>query len=162
MKNSPLKLIGVCGQFLMAVRRYKLMRRDYATCDGKALGAIVVRRCPTLALVLVAGTLALADRNALASCGDYVRIGGPHQDGTDHSPAGMHDTPACSGPNCHRQLPPPPVPTPLMQTSSQEAACGTAGNEAQSDAHSAQDCDPVLLVSQAVILPPDRPPRASF
>ena len=83
----------------------------------------LVRRPPArqtagVLLALLAG--ALVAPGARASCGDYVRVGGPPAEMPAHAarpPGSVPDAPArpapCSGPHCSRHRPQPPL-TPLV------------------------------------------------
>jgi hypothetical protein len=62
------------------------------------------------AALLVEGWL--TSDHALATCGDYVMVGG-HGHGADH---GLPGVPTCHGPNCHQQAPLPALPTKGLTT----------------------------------------------
>lgn len=136
------------------------MRRVHANLDCGGVGGKSLRRSIAFSWVLAAVVFALTERDALASCGDYVMVGGSGH-GQDQSPAGPHDVPVCSGPHCQRQIPLSPAPKPLVQTSPQESACTLTVHRPESDGGSSLVSEPSDLAPQTVFVPPDRPPRAS-
>ncbi|HVA48857.1 MAG TPA: hypothetical protein VNH11_20995 [Pirellulales bacterium] len=80
--------------------------------------------------VVLAAAVALSTsfdaKTAVASCGDYVMVGGHGHANHDHS---MPGTPTCHGPNCHRQAPLPVPPTKgLPNMPPADAACWRQGD----------------------------------
>jgi hypothetical protein len=97
-------------------------------------------------------------QTAVASCGDYVMVGGPqgaHGDGT-HSMPGV---PVCKGPNCQRSLPLPVVPTKgLFHRPHSDAACWTACQESPCPPHLSEVVESSLRLAEGYSLPLLRPP----
>lgn len=157
-------LIGVCGS-CEGCLSVKPMRRVHASSECSGVGRSDSRRCFAFVCMLSALALALAERDALASCGDYVMVGGTHHDAIDQSaagdrsPGGPRDLPVCSGRHCQRHIPLPPAPKPLVPASPQESACYVTGFHAESDGGASLVCEPFSLSPQAVLVPPNRPPR---
>lgn len=112
----------------------------------------------------------LAGNPALASCGDYVTVGGRHggggTQGRDREPAAersgdSHRVPTCSGPQCQRKVPLPATPKHVFPSGSHDSAYSQADAIFTRPQRSTRISELTLLTSQAVILPPDRPPRAA-
>jgi hypothetical protein len=124
-----------------------------------------IRILGLLAAAAFVGGLLVSER-AVASCGDYVTVGGQayedysHQ-AMHHEPASAPGAPKCSGPHCQRQAPPPQAPKHIVVFGPQELACWLLAGDSQTDELSKGVNEPSLLTSQATTLPFDRPPRAS-
>ena len=138
------------------------MRRANAAIAAIVVGDQAMRRC--LVPVAIVFVIAFAlNRQASAGCGDYVMVGGADAHGMPHSSrAGSNGVPTCSGPHCQRPAPLPPAPKQLVQNGPQESALSLiiVGSEPNDQSALVTNC--VLLTSQAVPRPPDRPPRASL
>jgi len=101
--------------------------------------------------------------DALASCGDYVTVGGTHGDRSPFAASpGSRGVPVCSGPHCQRQVPLSPAHKPVAPSGPHESACPIAAAYLEAAEPSARVDEPVLWASQAVVAPPDRPPRRAL
>jgi hypothetical protein len=107
-----------------------------------------------------------AGQQAAASCGDYVMLGGVHDAfaGTaggrvSSSPDKGGGVPACSGPQCQRRVPLPTAPRQAFPSGPHKSAYCRAEAIAAARKRSMLIVEPALLISQAVVPPPDRPPR---
>ena len=103
---------------------------------------------------------------AWASCGDYVTVGGVRGHLTlesqlaHSSPSDPSGLPVCSGAHCQRSVPLPATPKQTFQSGPHESAHSRAEAVFRRPERSMLISEPTLLASQAVIVPPDRPPRA--
>jgi hypothetical protein len=138
------------------------MRRVHASLDRGAVGGRSLRQGMAFFWAIFAVALASTERATQASCGDYVMVGGSHHGRVDQSPAGSRDVPFCTGKHCQRQLPLAPASKPLVPTSSQELACFPSGVHSECNGPASLVFEPSPLSSQAVSVPPDRPPRVSL
>ena len=138
------------------------MRRVHASGDRSVVGGETLRRCLVFSCALAGVVLASARGEALASCGDYVMVGGSHQGYAAQPPIGPGTVPVCSGKHCQQHIPLPAAPKPLVDTSSQESACFSTERRREADSPESLVFEPARLAVQAVLVPPDRPPRVSW
>lgn len=97
----------------------------------------------------------VSDR-ALATCGDYVMVGGRGHHETGH---GMPGVPGCHGPNCHNRSPLPALPTKGLPVTSPVESAYCAGTDRSSEPSlSGQIFEPAFLLSEGHSLPLLRPP----
>lgn len=112
-------------------------------------------------LIGVAMLIAFADaRTSLASCGDYVMVGGKahpsHDDGAGDSLPGI---PTCHGPQCQRQAPLPVVPTKtFLSGPSAEAAYIAESAADRRPSLSGWLCERQYLLAEGHAMPLLRPP----
>jgi len=114
----------------------------------------------SLALVAATTFFAWGDvRATLASCGDYVLVGGGMAHG--HAKDSMPALPACDGPNCQRSLPLPIVPGKGLlygPHSDSDAGSWLLCDESPRPSRFGEVIESSLLVTQRHSLPLLRPP----
>ena len=117
----------------------------------------LVERLTRVSVSLMAATFfTLVDvQTSVASCGDYVMVGGHHGDPAHSMPA----VPVCKGPNCQRSLPLPVVPTKgLLHRPHSDAACWSSHHESSRPSLFGQIVESSLLLAEGHSLPLLRPP----
>ena len=113
----------------------------------------------TMSLTLIAAAALFAfggERSAMASCGDYVMVGGH---GMGHSDHPMPAIPTCHGPNCQRQAPLPTMPTKgLLSSPPGDLACCTQPQCTSRSTLSGGIYEQDLPLAESNLTPPLRPP----
>jgi hypothetical protein len=123
-----------------------------------------VERLVRRSLTLIAATTLFtffSVRSAVASCGDYVMIGGHAVGGHTERDSGhsMPGVPTCRGPNCQRQMPLPVVPTKgLLDSAPVELACCSQLTRTPNLPLTSGIFERVLLLAESHSLPLLRPP----
>jgi hypothetical protein len=128
----------------------------------------LAKRFTRLSVVLVAAAtfFTFVDvPSALASCGDYVMVGGGVH-GHDGLPGGdgdaahsMPGVPICKGPNCQRSLPSPVAPTKgLLRGPHSEMACWLTSHESPRPRRLGEVFESSLLLAEGNSQPLLRPP----
>jgi hypothetical protein len=109
-------------------------------------------------LVVAAALFTFFDvQTTLASCGDYVTVGGGVRGGYGDASHSKPGVPVCKGPNCQRSMPVPVLPTKGLLHHS-DAACCLTHQEPAPASRSGEVVEPSLLLAEGHSLPLVRPP----